>query len=129
IRQSSATNRHLGPNVRHERQPQAQLEAVRSMEGLGLANSGTTCAQARPTTERVFCSLHRPAAPHLDALPATRRRADGSRTRDPGDNNATDSGEAAAHARPAPPGGGAPAATRLDVAWTRGATSIAHNRG
>ena len=53
------------------------------MEGLGLANSGTTCAQARPTTERVFCSPHRPAAPHHDALPATRKRADGSRTRDP----------------------------------------------
>ena len=98
------------------------------MEGLGLANSATTCADTRPTAERVFCTPHGPTAPHDDALPATRKRADGGDMQEPGVNNATDSGPADAHARPAPPGGGAPAATRLDVAWTRGATSIAHNR-
>ena len=32
---------HEGPNVRHERQTQAQLEAVRSMEGLGVTLPST----------------------------------------------------------------------------------------
>src|SRR2546425_3686569 len=99
------------------------------MEGLGLANSGMTAAHSGPAAERVFCSPHGSAAPHHDALPATRRCADATRTHGPRDDNATDTGEAAAHARPAPPGGGAPAATRLDVAWMRGATSIAHDCG
>ena len=98
------------------------------MEGLGLANSGTTCAQARPTTERVFCSPHGPAAPpHYDALLTACRYADSADMAEPEDNNATHSGATDAHARPAPPGGGATAATRLDSALVEDVASIAHN--
>jgi len=46
---------------------------------------------------------------------------------EPGVNNATDSGPADAHARPAPPGGGATVATRLDSALVEDVASIAHN--
>jgi hypothetical protein len=62
----------LGANVRHERQTQAQLEAVRSMEGLGATPPSTTTGarRARPQLRlnsmtlalacRVAC-LHSPA--------------------------------------------------------------------
>src|SRR5437867_2288904 len=98
------------------------------MEWLGLANSAMTCARTRPTTERVFCSPHGATVPHHDALPATRRCADGASTEEPGDNNATHSGPTDAHARPAPPGGGAPFATWLDAALVEDVASIAHHR-
>src|SRR5207244_344320 len=101
---------------------------VRSMEWLGLANSGTTCAHTRPITERVFWPPHGPTAPHHDALPATRSCTDGASMAEPEDNNATHSGPTDAHARPAPPGGGAPAATRLDAALVEDVASIANNR-
>src|SRR2546425_13376644 len=79
------------------------------MEWLGLANSATTCADTRPITERVFCSPHGPTAPpHDPALLTTCRCADSSSMAEPEDNNATHSGPTDAHARPAPPGGGAP---------------------
>ena len=91
------------------------------MEWLGLVNSGMTGTCNGPTAERVFCS------PHDDALPATRKRADGGDMQEPGVNNATDSGPADAHARPAPPGGGATVATRLDSALVEDVASIAHN--
>src|SRR5437773_10842007 len=98
------------------------------MEGLGLANSATTCADTRPTAERVFCSPPGPAAPHHDALPATPRCADSTSVAEPEDNNATNSISTDAHARPAPPGGGAPAATRLDAALVEDVASIARHR-
>ena len=99
------------------------------MEWLGLANSGTTCAHTRPAAERVFCSPHGPATPpHHHALLTTCRCADSASVAEPEEKNATDNGPTDAHARPAPPGGGAPAATRLDAALVEDVASIANNR-
>ena len=101
---------------------------VRSDDQLGLGNSGATCACPRPTAERAFCSTHGPVAPLHDALQAKRIRADSGDMQEPGVNNVTDNGPADAHARPAPPGGGATAATRLDAALMEDVASIAHHR-
>jgi hypothetical protein len=59
------------------------------MEGLGLANSATTCACTRPTAEQAFCSPCAPATAR-HGWPATRMRASAAHAPKPRDTDASD---------------------------------------
>src|SRR5687767_6229007 len=67
------------PNVRHERRIQAQLESVRSMEGLGAETAETATTNDAPVCNDLAKTNNPPASRRRAALRVLRKRPDRSK--------------------------------------------------